>query len=188
MISRRQTLQHLAHLGVGAAGLWNARAFASVFMDVAQAQKLLLPQATSFVPQALKLDAPALAELAAASQTHLPRNFSPQCWTGLAGTRRVGWVLADQVIGKYERIDYAAGFAADGTLTEVEILAYRESHGAEIRTPAWRHQFAGRKGPAQMRFGEDIRNISGATLSCQHVTEGVQRLSALAAGLAAAKG
>jgi hypothetical protein len=30
-----------------------------------------------------------------------------------------------------------------------------------------------------MRFADDIKNISGATLSCQHVTEGVQRLSAL---------
>ena len=29
------------------------------------------------------------------------------------------------------------------------------------------------------KLGDDIRNISGATLSCQHVTEGVQRLSAL---------
>ena len=34
-----------------------------------------------------------------------------------------------------------------------------------------------------MRFADDIRNISGATLSCQHVTEGMQRLSALAAML-----
>jgi hypothetical protein len=38
-----------------------------------------------------------------------------------------------------------------------------------------------------MRFADDIRNISGATLSCQHVTEGMQRLSALAAQLVAAK-
>jgi Na+-transporting NADH:ubiquinone oxidoreductase subunit NqrC len=69
----------------------------------------------------------------------------------------------------------------------LEILAYRESHGAEIKQTAWRKQFAGKKGPAAMRFADDIRNISGATLSCQHVTEGMQRLSALAAQLVAAK-
>ena len=67
------------------------------------------------------------------------------------------------------------------------MLVYRESHGAEIRTPAWRRQFEGRKGPSQIRFGDDIRNISGATLSCQHVTEGVQRLSALVQGLVMAR-
>ena len=43
----------------------------------------------------------------------------------------------------------------------------------------WRRQFNGRKKPQSMRFADDIKNISGATLSCQHVTEGVQRLSAL---------
>lgn len=69
----------------------------------------------------------------------------------------------------------------------MEVTAYRESHGAEIRNAAWRRQFSGRKGPGQLRFGDDIRNISGATLSCQHVTEGVQRLSALLALLLTTK-
>jgi Na+-transporting NADH:ubiquinone oxidoreductase subunit NqrC len=67
----------------------------------------------------------------------------------------------------------------------MEVLAYRESHGAEIKQSAWRKQFVGKKGPGTMRFADDIRNISGATLSCQHVTEGMQRLSALAALVAA---
>jgi hypothetical protein len=39
-----------------------------------------------------------------------------------------------------------------------------------------------------LRFGADIRNISGATLSCQHVTEGVQRLSAIVQRLVDAGG
>ena len=98
----------------------------------------------------------------------------------IAYEKRIGWVLVDHVVGKYEFIDYAAGFDAKGAATGVEILVYRESHGAEIRNAAWRRQFAGARGPAQLRFNDDIRNISGATLSCQHLTEGVQRLSALA--------
>jgi Na+-transporting NADH:ubiquinone oxidoreductase subunit NqrC len=84
-------------------------------------------------------------------------------------------------------IDYAAGFDAEGTALGIEILAYRESHGAEVRQTAWRKQFVGKKGPGAMRFADDIRNISGATLSCQHVTEGMQRVSALALMLASGK-
>lgn len=184
MMSRRQSLRRLAGTGVCAtAGLWRSSAFAAVFMDAAQAQKALLPQATAFAPLALDLDAAALAEIARASQTRVPRGYAPQCWLGTAGGQRVGWVLTDRTVGKYELIDYAAGFLADGSATGVEIMAYRESHGAEVRNAGWRAQFAGRKGPAQIRFGEDIRNISGATLSCQHVTEGVQRLSAIVQGL-----
>lgn len=177
MMSRRRTLQHLA--SGACANLWTASAFSAQFLDLAQAQKLLLPQATAFTPQPLELDAALLTEIARLSQTRVPRGYAPQIWAGTAGSQRAGWVLLDRTAGKYELIDYAAGFLADGSATGVEIMAYRESHGAEIRNASWRAQFAGRKGPAQLRFGDDIRNISGATLSCQHVTEGVQRLSAI---------
>lgn len=179
MINRRRTLGRGAALGAAAA-LWNTRVFAAVFMDIEQARRVLLPDAASFRLVPLGLDAAALAALAQASGTRIPPGYNPAAWAGLdAQGQRVGFVLADQVVGKYELIDYAVGFAPDGAVRQVEVLAYRESHGAEIRNLAWRSQFAGRKGPAQLRFGDDIRNISGATLSCQHVTEGVQRLAAI---------
>lgn len=179
MINRRRTLASGAAIGATAV-VWNARAVAAVFMDIADARRVLVPAAASFQLAALRIDAQVQAAVAQASTVRVPGNWRPAAWIGLdAQGRRAGFVAADQVIGKYELIDFAAGFAADGTLLQMEVLAYRESHGAEIRNLAWRKQFAGRKGPSQMRFGEDIRNISGATLSCQHVTEGVQRLAAL---------
>ena len=180
MVSRRESLRRLATGGVVAAAAWRHQAFAAVFMDIAEAQKLLLPQASRFEPIDLKLDATRLDAIASASGTHVPRYFAPRGWVGMDGDQRIGWVLVDHVVGKYEFIDYAAGFDAKGAATGVEILVYRESHGAEIRNAAWRRQFAGARGPAQLRFNDDIRNISGATLSCQHLTEGVRRLSALA--------
>lgn len=181
MPNRRDTLRRGAALGAAAA-LWNTRAFAAVFMDAEQARKSVLPQAASYQPVALALDAALLEAVAQGSgQPRVPPFFQPQAFRGLDGAgATVGLVILDRVIGKYELIDYAAGFQADGASTQVEVMAYRESHGAEIRNLAWRRQFAGRKGPGQMRFGEDIRNISGATLSCRHLTEGMQRLAALA--------
>src|SRR4030095_10509751 len=65
------------------------------------------------------------------------------------------------------------------TLRQVEVLASRESHGAEIRNPAWRKQFANRNGLSELVFRTDIKNISGATLSSEHVTQGVRWLVAL---------
>jgi Na+-translocating ferredoxin:NAD+ oxidoreductase RnfG subunit len=103
-------------------------------------------------------------------------------WTVLAARRgadRLGYVVADEVVGKYELIGYAVGLAMDGSVRQVEILSYRESHGHEIRSAAWRRQFAGKGISAPIRLGEDIANISGATLSCQHVTEGVRRIVAV---------
>lgn len=179
MATRRDTLRRGMAVGL-ASGLWNVPAFSAVYMELNQARTVLLPQAASFQPLALRLDAGTLAALAQATQVRVPAGYQPSAWVGLdARGARVGYVLSDHVIGRYEWIDYAAGFGPDGTLTQVELLAYRESHGGEIRNAAWRKQFVGRKGPGQIRFNEDIRNISGATLSCAHVTEGVQRLSAL---------
>ena len=42
-----------------------------------------------------------------------------------------------------------------------------------------RRQFAGRSTMQQLRFGTDIKNIAGATLSSEHVTAGVRRILAI---------
>lgn len=180
---RRRALSQIGALGLSAATLSPTRLFAAVFLDVAQAQKLLLPSADAFEPLALSLTPSQLDRMASDCGQRVPKNFAPQCWTAMQEHKRVGWVLVDRVIGKVDLIDYAVGFDALGAITGVEILAYRETHGAEIRQAAWRGQFTGRKSPSQIRFQDDIRNISGATLSCQHVTDGVQRLSACVAFL-----
>jgi Na+-translocating ferredoxin:NAD+ oxidoreductase RnfG subunit len=88
-------------------------------------------------------------------------------------------VVVDNVVGKFELITYAVGIALDGSVKQVEILSYRESHGGEIRLPAWRKQFGGKTLAAPIKLGDDIANISGATLSCTHVTEGIRRIVAV---------
>lgn len=86
--------------------------------------------------------------------------------------------LVDEVLGKHELITYAVGISAAGVLRQVEILDYREKQGAEIRSPEWRAQFVGKTAAAPLKLDQDIRNISGATLSCRHVTDGIKRLLA----------
>lgn len=179
LINRRQILQRTGALGLGTSAWMGSEVFAAVFMEVEQAQTLLQPLAEQFQPVAPAMDESRLAAIASQSETRVPKNFAPRIWQALAAGKAIGWVVTDRVIGKYDWIDFAVGFSAEGAVLGVEIMAYRESHGAEIRQAAWRKQFNGRKGPQSMRFADDIRNISGATLSCQHVTEGVQRLSAL---------
>ena len=63
----------------------------------------------------------------------------------------LGCVVVDKVIGKVELIDYAVGIGADGAVRQVEILSYRESHGSEMRLPAWRRQFVGKTAAAALQ-------------------------------------
>lgn len=86
--------------------------------------------------------------------------------------------LVDEVLGKHEMISYAVGISATGALRQVEILDYREKQGGEIRSPEWRAQFVGKTAAAPLKLDQDIRNISGATLSCRHVVDGIKRLLA----------
>ena len=92
----------------------------------------------------------------------------------------LGYIVLDDVLGKFELISYAVGLQADTSIKQVEILAYRESHGFEIRNANWRQQFVGKSAAGQLTVGDGIANISGATLSCTHLTDGVRRIAALA--------
>ena len=65
-----------------------------------------------------------------------------------------------------------------GAVRQLEILDYHESYGGEVHLPAWRHQFVGKQHGSPLQLNADIKNISGATLSCGHITDGVRRLLA----------
>ena len=85
--------------------------------------------------------------------------------------------VLDHVVGKHLYIDYAVSIEG-GRVRRVDILAYRELYGGEVRSPSWLSQFVGKTSSSPLKVGSDIRNISGATLSSMHVTEGVQRILA----------
>lgn len=87
-----------------------------------------------------------------------------------------GIVVIDRVLGKHEYIKYAVGITAAGTVKRIEILEYNESYGYEVREASWRSQFVGKSASSPLQLNVDIKNISGATLSAKHITDGVRRL------------
>ena len=99
-------------------------------------------------------------------------------WKAHAGDRLIGLFVVDHVIGKHLYIDYAVALDPDGRVMRVDILQYRESYGGEVREAGWLAQFVGKTSSSPLKVGTDIRNISGATLSSLHVTEGVKRILA----------
>ena len=106
------------------------------------------------------------------------RGNSQRVWKALAGERLIGYFFVDHVIGKHLYIDYSVALGADGRVRRVEILTYRESYGFEVANAGWLAQFAGKTSGSALEINSDIRNISGATLSSRHVTEGVKRILA----------
>ena len=152
-------------------------AFAVDYLSAGQAARLMFPEADRFEAHEVLLDAAQLQALAA--QGVAPRSQRWMANLALHGGQPLGYVVSDAVIGKFELIGYAVGIGLDGAVKQIEILSYRESHGGEVRLPAWRRQFVGKTAASALRVGDDITNISGATLSCSHVTEGVRRIVAV---------
>src|SRR5215472_5238203 len=153
---------------------------AMVYLSLAQAQELMFPGQT-LTPAPLTLSA---AEIAAVERETGTRYFAGalRAWKGADG-----YFFADAVIGKHDLIRYAVALTLEGKVRQVEILEYREAYGGEVRNAAWRSQFVGRAHGDPVQLGRDIRNVSGATLSCQHVTDGIRRLLAVYAIAIAAR-
>lgn len=151
-----------------------ASAGATVYLTIPAAQQALFPGA-QFAEHPLALnDAQRKAIARAAGAPGYDK--VQRVWEARDGGRRIGWFMVDRVIGKHEFITYAVALLTDGAVRGVEILDYRETYGGEIRNPNWRRQFVGKRPGSQLRLDKDIKNISGATLSSRHVTDGVRRL------------
>ena len=146
--------------------------FATTYFTVEQAQQALFPGA-KLATAPVTLTDEQKREIERRSDANV-RGREIRAWRVEGG----GWFIVDEVVGKHEFITYAVALGADGTVRGIEVMDYRESYGYEIRNPAWRAQFTGKTAADPVKLDRDIRNISGATLSCKHIADGVKRLLA----------
>ena len=145
-------------------------AYAATYMSVEQAQAAIFPGAQlsrAFVTLTQE-QASAIEKKSGVNV----RKTEVQLWKASDG----GLFMVDEVVGKHEFFTIAVGLKTDGSVKQIEILDYKETYGYEVRNEAWRHQFTGKTSAAQLKLTDDIKNISGATLSCRHVTDAVKRL------------
>ena len=153
----------------------SVQCIAAQYMTLEQAQALIFPNAKEFVaaPVTLTPDQVARIERQSGVSVHSPQQ---QVWQARTNGKLLGWVILDGVIGKHELITYAVGINFEGSLRQFQILEYREAYGSQIRFPSWRDQFVGKTAADKVELDADIVNITGATMSCRHVTEGIKRL------------
>jgi hypothetical protein len=147
------------------------------FVSLAEAQKLCFTNATRFEPIEVRLTREDIRAIESATRLKV-KNPAPKVWRAWRKTDLLGTVWFDQVPGKHELIDYVVALSPQGTVNHVEIVEYREHYGGEVRRRNWLDQFKGKGRDAPLKPGSDIYNISGATISCQHVSEGIKRVLA----------
>ena len=89
----------------------------------------------------------------------------------------VGVATLDNVLGKSLPITYLTCFNMDGQLINAHIVKYREDYGYEVGNKRWLNQFIGLGINSDFIIGKNIDGISGATISVNSVTRGINRSS-----------
>ena len=166
----------LPAIGVFAAGIaLPLPVLGAQYFTVAEAQKALFPDTSEFVHRPLTLSAEQRKLLAKGLPSNSP-SPGQGVWEARSEGKLLGFVVVDEVIGKHDLITFAVALDPEGSVKRVEILEYREPYGYEVRNGRWLRQFAGKRYRDSLQVDREIQNISGATMSCEHVTAGVRRV------------
>jgi Na+-translocating ferredoxin:NAD+ oxidoreductase RnfG subunit len=94
-----------------------------------------------------------------------------------ADNKFVGYYVLAKANSKADFFDYMVVYSPDLKIITVQLLVYREDYGGEIGSKRWLKQFIGKTKTDEMKFGHDIQNISGATISARSITSGVQKVT-----------
>ena len=154
-----------------------AKEFNIQYPTYQESQKNFFPAATAFVPADITLTEGEVDQIQDMSKVRV-RDPKQKVWKVEQNGHTIGWFIIDRVIGKHEHITYSLALSNDGKVKGIEVLDFRESYGEQIHELQWRAQFIGKTIADPFKLNQDIRNISGATLSCKNVTNGVKRLLA----------
>ena len=148
---------------------------ASTYFTPESVKHALFPGAVRFVDCSRTLSKAQKSAIAKASRSRV-HSSTIAAFAAYGTEGRLGLLFIDKVYGKHEFITYALALDASGAVHGIEIMDYRESYGEQIRLPKWRAQFIGKRSGQPLEIDRQIKNISGATLSCVHITKGVRRL------------
>ncbi len=135
----------------------------------------MFTSADEFVPNEIELSAQLRKDIAKSSGVSVS-DSKLNLIKAYLKKKFIGYLVVDKVVGKHEFITYAVSFSPELEVRSVEIMDYRETYGFEVRRAAWRDQFFGKTAKDKLKLDDDIKNISGATLSSRHIADGVRRL------------
>lgn len=91
-------------------------------------------------------------------------------------TAFLGYAYLAQAPSKTAEFDYLVLLDKDLIVLKSKVLIYREEYGGEIGSTRWLKQFIGKKGGDELKYGDNIMAISGATISVRSMTNAMNDL------------
>ena len=91
----------------------------------------------------------------------------------------IAYALMDNVIGKSMPITFLVIVNNEGAILASEVIKYREAYGGEVGNKNWLAQFTNATNTSQFMVGKNIDGISGATISVNSLSKGIQKIAVL---------
>jgi len=177
-LSRRR---FLALLCAGLAGLvfpWVAEGRTVRYASEKEVLLKTLPDAKKFVVEKVLLTADQLKQ----AQEMAGKGFRKKKYlflVGKNGEETLGYGIVLNVVGKKRPITFMIVITPEGKIKAIEVLLYRETKGFQIRHARFMTQFHEKTKADPLRLGQDIRSISGATLSSRAAAYAVRKALAI---------
>ncbi|MBS2027889.1 MAG: FMN-binding protein [Deltaproteobacteria bacterium] len=155
-----------------------------IYLTEAQLAQKLFPEAPQTHAGSLTLTD---AELAQVSQRfgYRVEQRTYRALTVSNDTEIRGTLFILEVMGQNSPITFGVGVTKEGIIRGVEVMAYREPRGEEIRSPRFLRQLTGKSLHDRVALGVDVDAVSGATISSRSATFAARKALALASVLLA---
>ena len=100
-------------------------------------------------------------------------------WTISNNGTTIAYAIMDNVLGKAIPITFLVIINLDGYILAAEVIKYREAYGGEVGNKNWLAQFTHFSDTSDFKLGKNIDGISGATISVNSLTKGIQKIAIL---------
>jgi Na+-translocating ferredoxin:NAD+ oxidoreductase RnfG subunit len=88
----------------------------------------------------------------------------------------IAYAYVSQAASKTALFDYLVLLDSDLVVIKTKVLIYREEYGGEIGSRRWLKQFIGKTQNDDLKYGQNIIAISGATISVRSFTEAINNV------------
>ena len=151
---------------------------AEVFMTEDEGIKVILPKSERVRKDVIRLNPERKSQIEERIGWRFPEEEF-EVYIGETGTRIDGYAIVQNTIGKHKPMTYMVGVDGQGSVSDIELLVFRESRGSEIRQKRFNSQYEGKTVLDPVRINKDIINISGATMSVRSMSAGIKRVLVL---------
>ncbi len=151
---------------------------AEIFMTEDEGIKIMLPKSERVRKDRIRLSPEKKSQVEERIGWKFPEEEF-EIYIGETGTRVDGYAMVQNTIGKHKPMTYMVGIDGQGSVSDIELLVFRESRGSEIRQKRFNSQYEGKTVLDPVRINKDIINISGATMSVRSMSAGIKRVLVL---------